>query len=67
MTVKELIELLQQMPQDLEVYSYCDHGQTPERSMPPSIQYLSGDDYDNFTNDPEVAEEYGYKYKVVML
>jgi hypothetical protein len=32
MKVSKMIELLQQMPQDLEVYSYCDHGQTPEES-----------------------------------
>lgn len=43
MKVSKMIELLQQMPQDLEVYSYCDHGQTPEEPCDPSVQVLIRD------------------------
>lgn len=43
MKVSKMIELLQQMPQDLEVYSYCDHGQTPEESQSPSVYVLVKD------------------------
>ena len=39
MKVKDLIEALQLMPQELDVYSYCDHGQTPEKSCSPSVAY----------------------------
>ena len=42
MKVSRMIELLQQMPQDLEVYSYCDHGQT-EESRKPSVYVLIKD------------------------
>ena len=37
MKVSELIEKLQAMPQDLEVYSYCDHGQQAEVSSSPTV------------------------------
>ena len=40
MKVSRMIELLQEMPQDLEVYSCCDHGQTPEESQNPSVYVL---------------------------
>lgn len=43
MKVSEMIELLQQMPQDLGVYSYCDHGQTPESSCAPEVYVLIKD------------------------
>jgi hypothetical protein len=43
MKVSKMIELLQEMPQDLEVYSCCDHGQTPEESQNPSIYVLIKD------------------------
>lgn len=39
MRVSDLIAALQLMPQDLEVYSYTDHGQTAEKSCRPSIRY----------------------------
>lgn len=39
MKVKELIAALRKMPQDLEVYGYCDHGQIPEKVCPPSVAY----------------------------
>ncbi len=41
MKVSKMIELLQQMPQDLEVYSCCDYGQTPEESCGPSVYVLT--------------------------
>ena len=49
MKVSEMIELLQQMPQDLEVYSYCDHGQTPEESMSPQVVIAVKSEYENGT------------------
>ena len=67
MKVKELIEKLQEMPQDLEVFSICDHGQTPEKSMSPSICYIDPFDKSNYTYDKEDAEEYGYTNTVVLL
>ena len=51
MKVSEMVELLQQMPQDLEVYSYCDHGQTPEESCEPSVYVLTK--ANNGYTDPE--------------
>lgn len=67
MKVSELIEQLKLMPQNLEVFSMCDHGQTPERSMAPTIYYIDHDDHDNYTDDEEAADDYGYTLKVVML
>lgn len=49
MKVSEMIELLQQMPQDLEVYSYCDHGQTPEESLRPHVVAVVKSEYENGT------------------
>lgn len=37
MKVKQLIELLKEMPEDYEVFSICDPGQQPERSQEPMI------------------------------
>ena len=51
MKVSQMIELLQQMPQDLEVYSCCDHGQTPEEAHDPSVYVLIKDN--NGYVDPE--------------
>lgn len=75
MKVSKMIELLQQMPQDLKVYSYCDHGQTLEESCSPSVQVLIRD-YNGFV-DPESfmshedAIDSGYEeeqlVKIVML
>ena len=39
MKVKELIEALQKMPQDLEVFGMADHGQVPEKVYAPSVAY----------------------------
>jgi hypothetical protein len=70
MKVFELIELLKEMPQDLEVYSYCDHGQSPEKTSTPSIAFTKQADYclwDEYCTDEDVAEESGYTHKVVLL
>ena len=67
MKVSELIEALKLVPQDLEVFSMCDHGQTPERSMAPTIYYIVADDSNNYTDDKEDAESYGYSKTVVLL
>ncbi len=75
MKVSKMIELLQQMPQDLEVYSYCDHGQTPEESCDPSIQVLIKDYNGNIDTESfmsyEDAIDSGYDdeqiVKIVML
>jgi len=73
MKVFELIELLKDMPQDLEVYSCCDHGQSPERTSTPSIAFTAAEKanefclWDNYTTDDGDAEEFGYTQKVVLL
>lgn len=71
MKVKDLIEALKEMPQDLEVYGYCDHSQSPEKVSTPSVIYVQGDvhtiyDYE-YTSDEEEAEENGYKHKAILL
>ena len=55
MKVSRMIELLQQMPQDLEVYSYCDHGQTPEESMSPQVVAVVKSVYECGTIDGYMA------------
>lgn len=70
MKVSELIGLLKEMPQDLEVYSYCDHGQSAEKTSTPSIAFTEKANYclwDEFTTDEDDAEECGYTQKVVLL
>ena len=61
MKVKDLIIKLQSMPQELEVYGYCDHSQSPEKVSSPGVIYLEKDvhtiyDYE-YTTDEEEAEE----------
>lgn len=69
MKVKELIEALKSMPQDLEVYSYCDHGQTPEKSSRPCVAYCEDVDYtiEGWSSDEDDAEAEGYTKKFVIL
>ena len=55
MKVSKMIELLQQMPEDLEVYSYCDHGQTPEESMSPQVVAVVKEEYERGTIDGYMA------------
>lgn len=65
MKVKELIEALQKMPQDLEVYGVSDHGQIPEQINAPQVVCF-GDDTEDYCSEDE-AEEYGYEDKSVLL
>lgn len=70
MKVSELIELLKDMPQDLEVYSYTDHGQTPEKTSTPSVAYTTEIAYslwEDWTIDEEDAIENEYEKKFVLL
>jgi hypothetical protein len=71
MKVKDLIAALQEFDPNLEVYGYCDHGQTPEKVSPPSEIYAEEDSYsiwdDEWTSDEDRAEEEGYKVKAVLL
>ena len=70
MNVKELIAALQQMPQDFEVYGYCDHGQTPEMIKSPSLLFSDGNHYalfDNWTTNGEDALVEGYVTQSVIL
>lgn len=70
MIVKELIELLQKMPQDLEVYAYTDHGQTPEKASTPSVAYTTDTTHSlwvDWTTYEEEALENEYEKKFVLL
>jgi len=67
MKVKELIVALQSMPQELEVYGICDHGQAPEKACIPSIIYTDTDSYTIQDYCLESENEYGYKFKAVLL
>lgn len=70
MTVTELIEALKQMPQDAQVYSYTDHGQTFEQSQSPSIMYADEVEYTlEGAYSQEEVEEYGIEdaFQVVVL
>lgn len=71
MTVAELIEALKQMPQDAQVYSYTDHGQTFEKSQSPDVVYAEEASYSFETvfSEEEDAVDYGIEspVKVVVL
>jgi hypothetical protein len=70
MRVSKLIELLKEMPQELEVYSYCDRRRSPEKTSTPSIAFTEKANFclwDNYTTDEGDAEESGYTQKVVLL
>jgi hypothetical protein len=70
MKVKELIAALQLCDQELEVYSYCDHGQSPEKADVPSMIYTTEDAFclwDEYSHDADDADEYGYTHKAIML
>lgn len=65
MKVSKMIELLQQMPQDLEVYSYVIDGQGPEVPAEPSIVVVPWSDFqlgsvDDFMTK-EDAVDFGYE------
>lgn len=70
MKVSELIAKLQAMPQELEVYSLCDRGQSVERYCSPCIVYAEDNEdhcYDDFTSCEEDAIARGWTVKFVML
>lgn len=72
MKVKELIELLQQCDKELEVYGYCDHGQTPEKVSSPGVIWFAEKDAHSiwdgeFTYDKYEAEEHGFEQKGILL
>lgn len=70
MRVKDLIAALQSMDGDLEVYGYCDHGQTAEMVSAPSEIFVERTDhtlFDGYASEGEDAEEYGYTVKAVLL
>jgi hypothetical protein len=70
MKVKELIEHLKKFDGNLEVYGYCDHGQSPEMVSAPSYIYTDSKShnlYDEWASDPEDAEDAGYSVLAVLL
>lgn len=69
MKVKDLIAALQLCDQELEVYGYCDHGQTPEKVQRPSLIYSNAPDnfYDEYAMTEEDAEDEGYTVKAILL
>lgn len=70
MKVKELIAHLKQFDGNLEVYGFCDHGQTPEKVSSPQEIYVEEATHsvrEGFATDEVEAEEYGYTVKAVLL
>jgi hypothetical protein len=71
MKVKELIAALKKFDGNLEVYGYCDHGQSPEKVSSPSTIYTDRTGHslwDEWTQDPSEAEDIGtYAVKAVLL
>lgn len=68
MTVAELIEALKQMPQDAQVYSYTDHGQTFEKSQFPTVAYAEEAVYSfEYTYSLDEAEECGIDNPVTVV
>jgi hypothetical protein len=70
MRVKELIAALKKCDQELEVYGYCDHGQSPEKVSTPSLIYVEGTTHnlwDEYTMDSADAEDFGYTAKAILL
>jgi hypothetical protein len=70
MKVKELIEALKKFDGNLEVYGYCDHGQSPEKVSEPKYVYADSTNHclwDEWTQDGFEAEDIGYTVTAVML
>jgi hypothetical protein len=70
MKVKELIAALQLRDPNLEVYGYCDHGQTPEKVAAPGIIWVESSEHtlwDGYATSLEEANDQGYKVKAVLL
>jgi hypothetical protein len=69
MKVKDLIEALQKMDGNLEVYGVSDHGQMPEKAQAPSVIYMETLDnsLEEFSHDMYYAAEWGWESKAVLL
>lgn len=70
MKVKELIEHLKKFDGNLEVYGYCDHGQSPEKVSAPSTIYSNSVGHclwDEWTQSSGDAVDYGYTAMAVLL
>lgn len=70
MKVKELIEALRNMDQNLDVYMFTDHGQQPEATYAPSLIYTNSTGHslwEDWCEDSSEADEYGYTKQAVLL
>lgn len=72
MKVKDLIAALQLCDQELEVYGYSDHGQSPEKASSPQVIYTESNDAHRFWEGewrsyPDDAEELELKCKAILL
>lgn len=70
MKVSELIAALQLRDPELEVYGYCDHGQTPEKVSAPGVIWVESVEHtlrDGYAASKEEADECGYKNKAILL
>ena len=71
MKVKELIAALQLCDQELEVYGYCDHGQTPEKVCGPSViaAFCLDNSLDEYVCESDILDDNNYEYfkKAVLL
>lgn len=71
MKVKELIEYLQRCDQELEVYGYCDHGQSPEKVSAPGVIWIEGDVHTiwdgEWQSSSQEAKAAGFKHKAILL
>jgi hypothetical protein len=69
MRVAELIEALQLLDPTLEVYGYCDHGQTPEKVSYPGYIWTEANEHtlwDGYAGSPDENDGY-YPVKAVLL
>ena len=57
MTVKELIETLQGMPEDKDVYVYADHGQTTMKAAGAGVDHICKEDAGKWSIDTVIAED----------
>lgn len=69
MKVSELIEYLSLRDPDLEVYGFCDHGQTPEKVQYPGVIWAASPDtvWEEYVASLEEAKECGFTYKAILL
>jgi len=66
MTVSELIEQLKEMPQDLDIYIYADHGQMWEESRGAERVFICEQDPDAIYTREDTENLEGMK-EVVLL